>query len=444
MKKIITLLALMLCVFATAQENLDGEYMYIFHSNKNIERISIAEIDSVTFAEPEQIAYVGLPKVYIVTPEGVGITSKTEWLENCSVRIVDECGVENLNATASVKGRGNTTWNVYPKKPYAIKLESKSVVLGMPRHKRWVLLANWMDRTLLRNDVSFEMARRIMDWAPRGRFVELYLNGEHQGNYYLCEQIKVDKNRVDIDELKENSDFTDKSQITGGYILEYDQNGPYDEINYFYSQVQNYPVTIKEPDEEVITSWEHPGYLYIQGFVNDLEQLFEADKGNLQRWSEIEELIDVRSYIDWWLVHELAYNGEAMHPKSCYMYKARNGKLYAGPVWDFDYGTFSPNSNRLLLLSLLYYKYLFQYPEFKLAVKKRWAEVDDTLADVDGYILKQAELIRASNEVNISKWPITQFINRDEKMAFDDANENMRAVLKNRIKIVGDYISSLN
>ena len=436
--------ALMLCAFATAQENVDGEYMYIFRSNESVERIPITEIDSVTFVDSSQLADFGLPKVYIVTPEGVGITSKTVWLENCSVRIVDECGVENLNATASVKGRGNTTWNVYPKKPYTIKLESKSVVLGMPRHKRWVLLANWMDRTLLRNDVSFEMARRIMDWAPRGRFVELYLNGEHQGNYYLCEQIKVDKNRVDIDELKENSDFTDKSQITGGYILEYDKNGPNDEINYFYSQVQNYPVTIKEPDEEVITSWEHPGYLYIQGFVNDLEQLFEADKDALARWDEIAALIDVTSYIDWWLVHELAYNGEANHPKSCYMYKARNGKLYAGSVWDFDYGTFSPNSNRLILISSLYYKYLFKYPEFKLAVKKRWAEVDDTLADVENYILEQAELIRASNEVNISKWPITQFINHDEKMAFDDAIENMRAVLKNRIKIVGDYISSLN
>ena len=73
----------------------------------------------------------------------------------------------------------------------------------MPKHKRWVLLANWMDRTLLRNAVTFETARQIMDWAPRGRFVELYLNGKHQGNYYLCEQIKPDENRVDIDEIDE-------------------------------------------------------------------------------------------------------------------------------------------------------------------------------------------------------------------------------------------------
>lgn len=442
MKKIITLLALMLCVFATAQENMDGEYMYIFHSNKNIERIPIAEIDSVTFAEPEQIADVGLPKVYIVTPEGVGITSKTEWLENCSIRIVDENGVEDLNVATSVRGRGNSTWT-YPKKPYAIKLDSKSEVLGMPKHKRWVLLANWIDRTLLRNDIAFEMARRIMEWAPRGKFVELYLNGEHQGNYYLCEQIKVDKNRVDIDELDEKADFADETQITGGYLLEYDKYGPNDEINYFYSQVQNYPVTIKEPDEEVITSWEHPGYLYIQGYINNLEQLLEADKNALARWDEIDALIDVTSYIDWWLVHELVCNGEVIHPKSSYMFKKRDGKLCAGPAWDFDYGTFRQNSNSLILLSSLYYKYLFKYPEFKLAVKERWTEVKDVLADIDSYISEQADLIRASNEVNISKWPITQTVNRDENMTFDEAVESMRAVLKDRMKLVVDYISNL-
>ena len=283
---------------------------------------------------------------------------------------MDESGVENLNVKTSIRGRGNNTWG-YPKKPYAIKLDSKSEVLGMPKHKRWVLLANWMDRTLLRNDVAFEMARRIMDWAPRGKFVELFLNGEHQGNYYLCEQIKVDENRVDVDELDEKTDFADESQITGGYLLEYDKYGPNDEINYFYSQVQNYPVTIKEPDEEVITSWEHPAYLYIQGYVNSLEQLLEADKDSLVCWSEIEGLIDVTSYIDWWLINELVCNGEVIHPKSSYMYKKRDGKLYAGPVWDFDYGTFRRGSKSLILLSSLYYKYFFEYPEFRLAVKER-------------------------------------------------------------------------
>jgi hypothetical protein len=108
MKKLITLFSLMLCILATAQENVDGEYMYIFRSDKSVERIPIAEIDSVTFVEPELIVDFGLPRVYVATPDGVGVTSKTVWLENCSIRIVDESGVENLNVKTSIRGRGNT------------------------------------------------------------------------------------------------------------------------------------------------------------------------------------------------------------------------------------------------------------------------------------------------------------------------------------------------
>ena len=92
MKKTITLLSLMLCMFATAQELTDGEYMYIFHNDQTIERIEISKIDSVTFVDPYMNIEPSLPKVYITTPNGVGITSKTVWMENCTIRIIDEYG----------------------------------------------------------------------------------------------------------------------------------------------------------------------------------------------------------------------------------------------------------------------------------------------------------------------------------------------------------------
>lgn len=395
--------------------------------------------------EPEPLPIVlPIPEVYITTPDNTEITSKTTWLKNSTIKIIDEYGEEH-DVTTSIRGRGNTTWT-YPKKPYALKLDSKEEILGMPKHKRWVLLANWQDRTLLRNDVAFEMARRVMTWAPRGKFVEVYLNEEHQGNYYLCEQIKVDKKRVNIDELDEKTDFNDATQITGGYILEFDTNNPITgEINYFYSKIKNYPVTIKEPDEEVLTSSEHPGFLYIQEYINNLEQLFEDDKENNTQWSEIEKLINVESYVDWWLVHELTRNSEVLSPKSCYMYKKRNGKLYAGPVWDFDWGTFTMNNkNSTVVTKALYYGYLFKYAEFKHAVKERWAETKEKYVDIDNYILQQAELIRSSNETNIEKWPITNMqVNSDENSTFDESIEKMRAAFKARLNTVESYISAL-
>ena len=397
-----------------------------------------SELISVKSTYPSSLA-----RVYINTPNEVGITSKTTWLKDCSIRIINEDGEEDLNVTTSIRGRGNSTWT-YPKKPYAIKLDSKEEVLGMPKHKRWVLLANWMDRTLLRNDIAFEMGRRVMSWAPRGEFVEVYLNGKHQGCYYLCEHIKVDKNRVNVDELDEDSDFTDESQVTGGYILEFDTYGPSDEINYFYTRIKNYPVTIKEPDEDVITSWDHLGYSYIQGYVNNIEQLLEDDKDNLTRWDEVEKLIDVNSYIDWWMIHELAYNREPLHPKSSYMYKKRDDKLYAGPVWDFDYGTFViPNNNTIDLTSTLWYGYLFKYPEFRAAVKTRWTELKTTFEGINQYIVSQATKIRVSNEVNITKWPISLSVNGDESLPYDEAISRISSAYNQRIGIIDTYISNL-
>ena len=390
------------------------EHLAIVYETKDAEG-NKREISSGPFTV-STVPVSSLPKVYVNTPNGVGIKSKTEWVENSSIVIVDQNGNESLNATTSIRGRGNSTWG-YPKKPYALKLSSKAEVLGMPKHKRWVLLANWMDRTLLRNDVAFEMGRRIMDWAPRGQFVELYLNGKHQGNYYLCEQIKPDKNRVNVDE--EN----------GGYILEFDTYGPSDEINYFYTPVKRYPVTIKEPDEDLITSWEHEGYLYISNHIGDFESLLESDKNDLSRWAEIESLIDVNSYIDWWLIHELTYNCEPHHPKSSYMHKKEDGKLIAGPVWDFDWGTFAESSG-IIDNKTLWYGYFFKYQEFKQAVKARWAEVKEEMESMDSYIETQADYIEESSDVNIYKWPTTANTNGDEGMTFEKAIARMRRSLQ--------------
>ena len=329
--------------------------------------------------EPSELSE--LHRVYVATPDNCSISSKTVWTNNCTISVTDSQGNELLRTTTAIRGRGNTTW-IYPKKPYALKLESKTEILGMPKHKRWVLLANWMDRTLLRNDIAFEMGRRTMEWAPRGQFVEFFLNEKFLGNYYLCEQIKPDKNRVDIDKIDENTDVDNVSQISGGYLLEFDVYGPEDEVNYFYTSVKKFPVTIKEPDEEIITSWTHPAYVYIKEYIDQVELTLEEDKDKLAKWNDIASLIDIQSYIDWWLIHEVTYNIEARHPKSCYMYKKRDGKLYAGPVWDFDWETFRPVDNDLRIVSCLWYGYLFSYPEFKREVVSRWAEVRESFVSI--------------------------------------------------------------
>ena len=378
-----------------------------------------------------------LPKVHINTPGGVEITSKDIWTEGCEITIVDEDGNISLDATTSLRGRGNSTW-LYPKKPYAIKLDSKASVLGMPKHKRWVLLANWMDRTLMRNAVSFEMARQIMDWVPRGKFVELFLNGEYQGNYYLCEQIKIDKNRVNIKEFDDES--TDGE--SGGYLLEFDTNYQ-GEINYFKTSSYNYPVTIKDPDEDCITSWKHPLYTYIQEFVNEADnaaQEYDNDK--------LLSKIDLSSFVNFFLIYEITTNTEPLNPKSCYMHKdaGADTKLKAGPVWDFDWATFSPDKEGILNGNALWYSSLMNSTEFKSALKKRWTEVKPIFENIDSFINEQADLIRDSEAINHQMWPIDDrhnYPNGDEKLSFDEAIERMKEVIDNRIEELDAIINSL-
>ena len=376
-----------------------------------------------------------LPKVYVETPNGVAITSKEVWTEECIIRIEDEFGEEVMNTTTNFRGRGNSTWS-YPKKPYAIKLDSKAEVLGMPKHKRWVLLANWMDRTLMRNAVAFEMARQIMDWAPRGEFVEFYLNGSHQGNYYLCEQIKIDKNRVNITEFEDGS----ATGEDGGYLLEFDTNYQA-EINYFMSQVYGYPVTIKDPDEEIITEWTHPYFTYIDNYIGDVENaLVDND------FETVFSKIDYSTYIDYLLIHEVTSNEEPKHPKSCYMYKDAGGKLCAGPVWDFDWGTFEPNKTGLLLTNSLWYGQLMNSAEFRTAIKARWAEIKPIFENIDTFIDEQADLIRESEAVNHEMWPIDSrhnYPNGDELMDFDSAVERMKQAIDNRIIALDSAINAL-
>ncbi len=372
-----------------------------------------------------------LPQVHVTTNGNVGINSKTEWVGG-NITIFDKRGNESLSMNSEFRGRGNSTW-LMPKKAYAVKLNKKEQVLGMPSHKRWVLLANWLDRTLLRNDVAFEIARKCLPFTPRGEFVELYLNGEHRGNYYLCEQIRVDKNRVNIDEIDENTTGED---ITGGYLLEFDTYAE-EEINYFYTKCKNLPVTIKSPDEDVVTSWEHPAFVYIKDYVNSVEDALEQGS-----WDAVEKLIDVKSYADWFLVYNLTGNAEPGWPKSCYMYKKRGGKLYAGPAWDFDCATFMPGKKGLLLCKALWYPRLLEHEEFKQLLKRRWGELRCEFEKIPSYIDEQAGWIKESNEVNFEMWPVTQNTNNDITLSFDEAVARIKAAYEERMLEIDNALSA--
>ncbi len=375
------------------------------------------------------ISDTGLPIVVINTPNSKLIPSKYEdWLEGTQLTIYNTDGSIDYQESISIRGRGNSTWN-FPKKPYALKLDEKASILGMPKHKRWVLLANWLDRTMMRNSAAFYISEQTdLAWTPRGEFVEVVLNGRHKGNYYLCEQIKVDKNRVDIEELSDENP-------SGGFILEVDVY--FDEVFKFHSPDYNLPYMFKDPDE--VTDMQY-GYFY--NYIANLEAALKDDQRFAAR--EYVDFIDVDSFIDWWFVHELTGNTEPMHPKSSYFHKDADGPLVAGPVWDFDWETFVPYKNNVWCdTEALYLGRLFQDEAFVARVKERWALLKPRFDTVPSYIQSLAKRLTPSAAINLKMWPITEKVNGDEELSFALAVTRMINAYEGKLYWLNKHIEEL-
>ena len=221
-----------------------------------------------------------------------------------------------LSEPGTIRERGNASRD-FPKKPWRIKFESKQHVLDAPAHARkWTLINNYGDKTLMRNLLAFELSRLLgMPYTPYGRAVDVLLNGEYKGCYQLCDHIQVHKDRVQIEEMTPRDNSGDA--LTGGYFFEIDAYADR-EASYFYSN-QWKPITIKSPDSDSITSVQKN---YIRNHFNRMES----------NWSSY---LDLNTFLRHFLVGELSGNIDTYW--SVFMYKQRlNDTIYTGPVWDFD------------------------------------------------------------------------------------------------------------
>ena len=391
---------------------------------------------------PEELH--ALAHVYIDTPKAVPVTSKKEWITLATIKITGDGGAVLFEEDSlKIRGRGNSTWKNYPKKPYYIKLDHQANFFGTGKSKRWVLLPNWMDRTLLRNDVAFEAARRTsLAWNPSGEFVELYLNGTHLGNYWLGEKINVEGSKFEADYLY-SIDSSDASEcdFTTTYGYRYNDKQP------------GLPTEVKYPDRDD-NEYEKTGF----GAVLSAARTF-IDEAALSILKGDFKKIDLDSFCDWYLVYELCGNLEPRHPKSCFFY-AKGGKLYAGPVWDFDWGTFQPTYEGLLIDRTLWFASydrgdasfagLFSKSAFKKRLKERWKALKPKFETLGQYVDARAEKIRESEAVNHEMWPCypnpfdaSGKINQDEDLSFDEAVARLKESINLRISQLDTYIQAL-
>lgn len=377
--------------------------------------------------------FTGLPVLSIDTPAKQEIWSKEDWVEHSTLYLDGMGRFEDIDGVeVAIRGRGNSTWG-YPKKPYALKFTEKQEVMGMPKHKRWVLLANYMDRTLLRNRVAYFLAKQTsLAWTPNCEYVELILNGKHLGQYLLCEQVRVDNDRIAITEMTPADNSGEA--ITGGYLLELDFH--YDNM-WQWTTPHNVPFAVKFPDEEDLT----PEQLaWIKGYISEVESvLYGSDFTDEQEGYR--RYIDAQSFVDYWLIYEICVNHELANPGSVYLSKDRNGKLVAGPVWDFDWGTFSYNASPaaqwgLFMTHAWWYGRLFDDDSFRRLAQERWPELKPKFMRVFDFIENERKYIERSWHENFDMWDISTTINGDEQLSFDEAIDRMVEITSERIDII--------
>ena len=468
-----------------------------------------------------QLSDTGLPVVYINTPGGAAITSKDNWMPtepDKGVTLPDgdytyiyidaddrkswdgEDFSDLIASKCYVKGRGNTTWQM-DKKPYAIKLDSKSEVLGMPKHKRWVLLANKIDKSMIRNKLTFLIARACYDdgsgvqqgWNPSGHSVELVLNGVHKGNYLLCEQIKIDSKRINVAEADDPKTATSNQ----GYILEgdrywggdptenlywtsYRKETPYAQLkngnfsymygtNYYDGGVQadngNYKFKwgLKGPDDgdlgENGAGKETAAYKFINEKVTNVEKFIFNTMTTSTPLSTIAQHIHVDSFIDYWLVFEMAMNQEPNNPGSCYMYyDNKDGLLHAGPIWDFDWGTYNYNFNdanlyvnksaHFITANSLWYCRLLQNTNIQARVIERWDIIKpklQALLDEDN-MKRLSDYMAKSGEYNWKIWSVVDSshgdINGENSKTSTQAAEDVTTNARSRISDLDKLINN--
>ena len=405
------------------------------HSYRAVITASGFATNEVKYAAPRVSPNTGLPTVYVDTNESGGINDTETYLEGrftmTGSTAFPQCTAVSP-ALMKIQGRGNYTWNL-DKKPYNFSLDKKANVCGMGSDKKWALLANHYDRSLMRNSAALYMGGLMTNLAftPQSIPVDVYVNGVYQGAYTLVERVGVNENRVNIDKLEENTGGVNDSAplVTGGYLLEWDFREGGDH-NVYVGQSTGW-VAIKEPEDEDDGSGITQAQVnYIDGYLDEADDvLFSADFDDpVNGW---QKYIDPASAVDFYIVQELTKNLDANMYTSVFMYKTRDtatqqGKLFMGPLWDFDTamgdaeypggqgsptGWYLRDPNSAIeakQTDVSWFNRLNEDPAFVAMVEARWQQIYPQLQTTDAFIANQIPLITASANLNFQKWSVTE------------------------------------
>ena len=386
--------------------------------NRKLLRIAILCLLTVLHTNAQYVQKTDLPTIYIETFDGYGITSK-EVYKYCRLHYVDEAGTVTSYDSVSIRGRGNSTWNL-SKKPYRIKFLNKEKFLGKgyAKAKKWTLLANAGDKTMIRNAVTSALGEfTSLKFNPAYKFVDMVMNGTYAGTYQISDQIDVRPHRVNITE--QPYPIADTTNITGGYLLEVDG---FKDGNYFTSNIYKAPVRIHYPDDEEIVSRQTT---YIRNYINNTFEAALSSKDFADPEKGYRAYVDTTSLIDWYLCTEISANIDGFF--STYFYKEQNDqRLFWGPLWDYDIAYNNDhrvqNDMRLqssvnqLMTDIAYsgsknwVNRMWEDPWFQKTVYNRYQELlENGLVDyLQTKVDSLSALLQKSQQLNYEKWGINR------------------------------------
>ena len=430
------------------QTNCSRGFRYVRYVSPNDVRCNLAELEFYGYEDEgddsKLYQLTNLPTVVINTEGSQEIVSKEEELSS-TVYIISEEGTNLLATTETgVRGRGNASWDQFPKKPYRLKFKSKQSPLGAPASaKKWTLISNYSDKSLMRNILAFEASRRIgQAYTPYCHPVDVIVNGEYRGCYQLCDQVEAAEGRVPAKD---------------GYLIEIDAYA-WKEVSAFWSW-RGTPVTIKHPDEDDITDSQRQ---HIESFFNQMEtaalgeDFTDPEKG-------YRKYLDLESFLRNLLVGDFCGNTDLLW--SVYMYKdAKDGKLYTGPTWDHDlsfdndYRSYPVNANNDFIFLFvpspasdavrdITRRIVKEDPEAKNLLAQYWNQAleEGNLNSLPEYLDQTYVLLQESQELNFKRWDI---LNSQVHMNFQalgtyEAEVNfLKNCLKERLVKFDEYVKN--
>ena len=378
--------------------------------NTQMERTDTWENMDKTIEAVYDYDFLSMPVIAIDT-QGMAVDSR-DYYVGCEIDILNTREEYTFrDKTARIRGRGHSTWAFPGKKPYRLKFDKKINLFGSGEEKDWILLANYIDRSLIRNHITYSIASlfETQKYTTTSISVEVYINGVYQGVYTLNEQTETGTNRVEIDETAEGEGL--------GFLVEMDCRGDGEmegvlDRDWFKlpsDTTQHY--NIKTPDTDMITEDQ---VNYVKNYLDYAYQVLQAGEGGTYDYEEASQYFDMRSFAEGYIVDELVKSIDIDDGLSFYMYKDKNGKLCRGPLWDYDISignitlVYSERDswNKLRAKGNAWYKRLLESGEFQKLVSDILVQKSDEIVRKIDETIEEARSQRASFERNFERWEL--------------------------------------